>query len=103
VQKVFYGIGSAGGNTEAFIEGLATNVLATSRARTFTVTAGPGQKIYYAHRAAFGVATFFVGGFEGGFSAPTTIFVTNPYGFAENYFLYESENANLGNTTVQVT
>jgi hypothetical protein len=104
VQKVFWGVGPAGGSTEAFIESLSNNSLATSRNRTFTTTAGATDKIYYAYRSGYGDADFAVGGFSGGFfKVSDTILVTNSFGFAENYTLYESDNLALGTTTVVVT
>lgn len=102
-QKVFFGVGAAGQNSEAFIESL-TGALATSRSRSFAVNAGASQKIYYAYRTAYGAAPFTVGGFEGGFTlVSTTISITNAFGFTENYTLYESDNVGLGSTTVVVT
>ncbi len=104
VQKVFWGADVDGLNTEADIEGLSNEALATSRNRTFTVTAGVGEHIYYAYRSAFGAATFTVGGFEGGFELVSdSISVTNAFGFTENYTLYKSTNPNLGSTTVTVS
>jgi hypothetical protein len=100
LQQVYWGIGVAGGSTEGFIKALSGHALTNSRSRTFSVTAGVGQKIYYAHRVAYGIVTFYVGGFEGGFIDPIIISVTNDHGFAENYYLYESVNPNLGMTTV---
>lgn len=105
VQKVFWGTSaSAGPYNEAFIEGLAANALATSRARTFTVTAGASEKIYYAFRSAYGTPTFIVGGFEGGFELiASAVAVTNANGITENYDVWRSVQPNLGNTTVTVT
>ncbi len=102
-QKVYFGVGAAGQSSEAFIKSL-TGSLATSKNRTFTVTAGAADKIYYAYRSAFGDATFNVGGFEGGFfKVSGSISVTNDFGFTENFTLYESDNVGLGTTTVVVT
>ena len=101
LQRAYWGVGAAGGSTQAFIKALAGQALVSTKARTFTVTAGLTDKIYYAVRSAYGAVTFYVGGFEGGFEAPTTIAVTNAYGVTENYDLYESTNPNLGLTTVQ--
>ncbi len=103
VQLVYWGVGAPGGSTEAFIEALANSALATTRNRTFTVTPSSTQKIYYAYRNAYGTATFTVGGFSGGFNSGTVISVTNAHGFTENYRLYESDNVDLGTTTVVVT
>lgn len=76
--------------------------LADSRARTFTVNAGVGQHIFYCIPARFGNPTFFVGGFEGGFNKEATIEFTNSLGYTEQYTVWKSANANLGNTTVTV-
>ena len=103
VQPVYYGIGAAGESSAAFIQSL-TGSLATSRNKTFTVSPGAAQYIYYAYRTAYGVATFTVGGFEGGFNVvSTTIAVTNTNGITENYTLYVSAQPDLGSTTVVVT
>jgi hypothetical protein len=103
-QLVFWGVGPAGGNSEAFIEALANNALDTNRNRTFTVNAGGAEKIYFAYRSAYGPATFTIGGFDGGFfQVSSTISVTNSFGFTENYRLYESDNLGLGSTTVVVS
>lgn len=102
LPKVFFGVGTAGGNSEAFIEALTSSALASGRARTFAVIAGATDKIYYAFPQSFGSATFFIGGFEGGFLPPTTINVTNSFGVTLAYDLYESAQAGLGSTTVEV-
>jgi len=102
-QKMFYGIGAAGGNSEAFIEALSNSFLTTSRTTHFEVNPGVSQYIYVAFRSAYGPATFFVDGFEGGFAlVSSTISVTNQYGFTENYTLYVSDNDNLGLSHVSV-
>jgi hypothetical protein len=101
--RVYWGTGVAGGSTEAFIEALANNSLASSRARTFTVTPGATEKIYYAYPASYGAGTFVIGGFEGGFLPSTTISVTNAFGVTQSYLLYESTLVGLGTTTVQVS
>jgi hypothetical protein len=89
---------------EAFIKGLANSALSASRNRTITVNAGPGQKIFYCYRAAYGSATFTVGGFSGGFTnTALLVSLTNAYGFLENYTVWESDNPGLGLTTVVVT
>jgi len=101
--RTFWGVGPDGYSTEADIESLANSALDNNRQRTFTVTAGAGEHIYYAYPAAYGAATFFVEGFEGGFDLVSdSISVTNPFGVAQNYRLYKSTNPNLGTTTVEV-
>jgi hypothetical protein len=105
LQKVFYGVGIAGQNSESFIEALATQPIASTRSRTFTVNP-TSQKIYYAHRTAYGLLAptdFVVGGFAGGFTNTATVTITNAFGFTENYYVYESDNLLTGSTTITVS
>jgi hypothetical protein len=90
------------GYTEADIEGLASNELSNSKAKTFSVTPTSSQYIMYSYPNRLSTATFYVGGFEGGFESPETVSVTNALGYAENYYIYRSTNKNLGATTVTV-
>lgn len=83
----------------AFILSL-TKGLQGSKAKTFTVTAGALQHIYYAIPSRYGTPSFKVGGFEGGFAKVATVEFTNASGYAENYDIYKSDNPGLGNTTV---
>lgn len=87
----------------AFLLGLPNGELAGSRARTFTVNATSGKYIWYAVPVRYGVCSFRVGGFEGGFEAPQTVNVTNASGNTENYYVYRSTNPSLGSTTVVVS
>lgn len=104
LQKRYYGVSnSAGPYDAAFITGLSNSGLVSVKSGSVNVTAGSGQYIFYCYRAAYGTATFTVGGFEGGFSLVNTVSVTNAYGFSENYYVYKSDLANLGNTTVVVS
>lgn len=100
----YYGIGTVTESTDvtnSFVQGL-TKVLASSRQRSFTVTANAGQYIYYALPSSFGTPSFFVGGFEGGFELLKTFNYENSKGYSESYNVYKSVNANLGETTVEV-
>ena len=101
-QKNYFGVGTNGQNTAAFILSL-TGILSPVLATTFTVNPGSSQYIYFACRAAYTVTSFTVGGFVGGFNlVSNTISVTNAHGFTENYALYQSTNSNLGTTIVSV-
>lgn len=102
-QKNYYGVGTAGQTSAAFILSL-TGFLSNTQANTFSTTASSTQKIYFASRAVYGTPTFTVGGFSGGFNlVSNTISVTNTHSFTENYQLWESTNLNLGTTTVVVS
>ncbi|PLS24207.1 hypothetical protein BLI708_08640 [Bifidobacterium imperatoris] len=93
---------AAAGITDELIN-QAAGEYATSRAKTFTLTAGDGQHIYYAFPASWGTPTFKVGGFEGGFNLLTTFDHTNASGATVSYAVWKSTNANLGKTTVEVS
>ena len=105
LNGVYYGIGDnlqISGITDQFILGL-TKTLQSSKAKTFTVNAGTGKHIYYIIPTRYGTPVFKVGGFEGGFEKLGTVNFTNSSSYAENYDVYKSSNAGLGNTTVVVS
>lgn len=85
-----------------FVRGLAKS-LQNSKLTSVTVTAGAGEYIFYCLPKRMGTCTFKVGGFEGGFELVDTIPFTNISGYTEDYYIYKSVNANLGNTTVNVS
>lgn len=98
---IFYGKSNSTTYDAALINSL-TKVLSDSKARTVTINAGAGEYIYYCVPSRLGTCSFNVGGFDGGFSKVTTVSFTNSNSFTENYDIYKSDNANLGNTTVVV-
>lgn len=103
LNGVYYGVATAPATYDsAFILTLTKN-LRSSKLTSFSVTAGEGQYIYYCIPTRFGTASFKVGGFDGGFSLVATISFTNTSGYAENYYIYKSDNANLGATSVSVS
>ncbi|MBQ8429082.1 MAG: hypothetical protein IJX30_03185 [Clostridia bacterium] len=95
---VYTGVADAG----AGIAGLS-KTLQGGRNKTFTVTAGAGEYIYYACPVRYGTPVFKVGGFEGGFSLVSSGDFTNASGYTEGYQLWRSVNANLGAVTVTVS
>lgn len=99
--KAYWGVGAGDAAVDsAFLLGLEGSALTGTKARDFTVTAGAGQHIYYAIPSSLGAPTFFVGGFEGGFSKVKTLEHTNASGGKASYDVYKSTNAGLGRTTV---
>ena len=103
LNGIYYGV--AVGESEInddFLKKL-TKKLQGAKATTFTVNAGAGQHIFYAVPSRYGACGFNVGGFDGGFTKVSTFNFTNASGYAENYDVYKSDNANLGNTTVKVS
>ena len=99
--KAYWGVGAADATVDsAFLLGLAGSALTSSKARDFRVTAGAGQRIFYAVPSSLGTPSFFVGGFEGGFSKAKTFDHTNASGGTASYDVYVSDNAGLGDTAV---
>lgn len=102
-NSVYYGASAIPSTIDSeFLLGL-TSALASSKAKTVTVNAGSGQYIWYASPTRFGSCSFNVGGFDGGFTLAATFSHTNDSGYEENYYVYRSDNANLGNTTVKIS
>ena len=102
LNGIYYGVAAESTYDSAFVLAL-TKVLSNSKARTFTVNAGTGQYIYYCLPSRLGTPSFNVGGFDGGFKKMATISFTNSSGYSENYDIWKSDNANLGDTKVKVS
>ena len=77
--------------------------LSNGRGKTFTVFCGEGLYIYYCYPMSWGVATFSVGGFVGGFELVGTVAFSNSKGDTSDYYVYRSTNHSLGNITVTVS
>jgi len=102
LNGVYFGEAAAPSTyNSAFILGLTKELRATPTP-SFSVDAGSGQYIYYCLPTRMGECSFTVGGFTGGFTLVDTISFTNASGYAENYYIYKSDNANLGSTSVSV-
>ena len=80
-----------------------TKSLQNSISKTFTVTAGDGQYVWFAYPKRYGTPKFNVGGFDGGFSKITDMEFTNASGYTETYTIYRSDNSNLGTQTIKVS
>lgn len=102
VNGVYYGAAALGAMNSAFILGL-TRTLRSNKLPSFTVNAAAGQYIYYCVPTRYGTCSFSVGGFTGGFSLAATTAFTNASGYTEEYYVYKSDNAGLGSTTVTVS
>lgn len=79
-----------------------TKELRSNKKPSFSVTAGTGQYIYYCLPTRMGTCSFKVGGFEGGFYLVKTISFENESKYIEDYYIYRSDNASLGDTSVEV-
>lgn len=100
---VYYGVAAEPASYDsAFILGLTKN-LRSSKLSSFSVNAASSQYIYYCLPKRMGTCAFKVGGFDGGFSLVKTISFTNASGYTEDYYIYRSDNAGLGQTAVTVS
>lgn len=88
----------------AFIKGLTLHSDWASSRPTFTNTPDveAGKYIWYAHPKHLGASNFKMGGFPGGFGEAQTVSFTNDSGYTEDYYLYRSIEAGLGNMEIQV-
>ncbi len=99
----YYGSGASGQQSQAFILSLNSEPI-FSRYGEVTVNAGAGKKIYVAQPVEAGQPIIEYNGFEGGFYSPKIISLTNPdTGAQSDYYLYESVNENLGETTLEIS
>lgn len=99
---VYYGVAAIPETLDsAFIRTL-TKTLRSNKLPSFNVNAGEGQYIWYCLPKRYGTCSFTVGGFTGGFTLVDTISYQNAYGYTEDYYIYRSDNANLGSTSVTV-
>lgn len=100
---VYYGIlANTAALDSAAIRSL-TRKLQSSKALTFTATAGEAQLITCALPTRYGTPGFNAGGFDGGFHLAATIQFENASGYTEPYNVWVSDNTDLGSTTVKVT
>ena len=100
--KVYWGVSEKSSLESADILALASSALAGSRGRTFSVNAAAGEYIYYVIPSSFGNPTFNVGGFDGGFIKVGTVSHKNASGYTQDYDVWKSVNAGLGQTGVTV-
>lgn len=96
-NNIYYGVGGA-----TFGQSQMIALLSNTKARTVTVNAGSGLYIWYAVPKRLGECKFTVGGFSGGFELMGIQSLTNANGYREDYYLYRSQIAGLGQTTVVI-
>lgn len=100
-NRIFYGVSDTTTYNVSLLKSLS-NTLSNNRNRSFTVNPINNQHIIYAIPSRLGECKFSVNGFEGGFQKVSTIKYTNSQNYTEDYYIYRSDNPNLGKTTVVV-
>lgn len=102
--KIYWGVADSKETyTSEDLLGLEGSALASGKAKTFTVNADIGKHILYAIPTSFGIPTFNVGGFDGGFVKIGKISHQNAQGYTQDYDVWKSVQPGLGNTTVKVS
>lgn len=96
-NQIYYGVSASTEDVTSL-----TKVLSDNKERTIKVNARAGEYIIYAIPVRLGNVSFYVGGFEGGFEDPEVKILENSSGYQEQYYVYRSTNANLGETTVEI-
>lgn len=100
LKSFLYGVAPQGTVNSAFLNTL-TKSLQSARQKTVTLNLTSGQYGWIAYPVTYGSGTFKLNGFSGGMNSPLTVSYTNSYGYTENYYVFRSENANLGVTEFQ--
>lgn len=81
----------------------ASSSLVADKAETsLTITAASGQYIYIYTPSDWGTPSFYVGGFEGGFSKVDKTLTRTVGSGSIEYIIYRSEQKGLGSTTVTI-
>lgn len=104
LNRVYYGHAAEPTTYDSdFIMSLPKSSLSSQKIPSFSVTTGEGQYIYYCLPTSMGTCTFKVGGFTGGITLIDTIEFINEYDHSEMYYIYRSDNPNLGTREVLVS
>ena len=111
LNEIYYGVTSkSSGYTETDVEGLANSPITDDSTQTWSeVTAGVGEYLLFCFPKRWGekgtAYTFYDNGtgFEASFEDAETVSVTNSQGWTEDFYVYRSENANLGAITIRTS
>ena len=104
LNRRYWGVSTkTSGYTSADVAALTSELSNGTTKAGVNIASGTGQYLMWASRTALGTRTFSIDGLgTGGFNAPETVSVTNASGYIENYYVYRSTNANLGNPSLAV-
>lgn len=111
LNEIYYGVTSkSSGYTETDVEGLANSPITDDSTQTWSqVTASTGEYLLFCFPKRWGEKgtdyTFYDNGtgFEASFEDAETVSVTNSQGWTEDFYVYRSENANLGAITIRTS
>ena len=98
-QACYYGASIITPTSEAIINTF-TRDLKFDKGSTVTITANNKEYIYFVLPKSLANITFYVGGFEGGFTVIDNNFKFHRYGNVYDCILVRSDNSGLGTTTI---
>lgn len=100
---VYYGALAADAviNSSAILS--LTRSLQAGKSKTFTATAGEGQKFAYALPSRYGTPAFNIGGFDYVWTKAATFDFTNASGYTEQYDVWLNDEVVVGTRTIKVT
>ena len=107
INPLYYGVTSTeSGFSEADVEGLGTNEITNDNTQVWDeVTVGVGEYLLFAFPVRLGTPTFkdYVTGFAISWvdGAPETVSVTNSNAWTEDYYVWRSNQPELGAITVE--
>lgn len=103
-NNLYVGVSSViGDNVNSSLVTNLTKYLSETKKISFKVVAQEGEYIYFACPVKYGMPRFFVSGFEGGFILErNNLPITNNSGYTEDYQVWRSVHAGLGETYVDV-
>ena len=103
LNGVYYGTLSVGTVIDSAAILSMTRSLQSSKAKTFTATAGAGQKFTYALPSRYGTPAFNVGGFDYVWTKAATFDFANASGYTEEYDVWMNDEVVVGTRTIKVT
>jgi len=109
INKIYYGVTTkTSGYTESDVENLEKSEITNDSTQVWdALTAGSGEYLLFAFPKRWGEKgtnySFYdySTGFEAAFLNAETVSITNQNGWTEDFYVYRSENANLGTITIQ--
>lgn len=102
--KIYFGASNETASFDSsFVLGLASSRLCSSRAGSFTITAGSNEYAYICIPARYGIPSVKIGGFDTELINAGTINHTNESGYSESYGIYRTGQKNLGTITMVIT
>ena len=102
LNGVYYGAKSIPDSYDSQFILTLTKELSNDKIPTVTVEAGENEFVFYCLPENMGSCAFKVHGITGGFELVDTVLFTNSKGYSEKYYIYKSDNANLGKVTVSI-